>query len=98
MMNHPQREREREQLLISGEFTDDERSSKMGLESRPFYGRGAVSIGVPGVQQKSYRFTRWARTYDKAFNLDDTSHFIGILKQKGLFSGFRVGGNGRVAN
>ncbi|CAI2201090.1 13114_t:CDS:2, partial [Funneliformis geosporum] len=56
-----------------------------------------VSFGVPGVKQKSYRFTRAFRTMDKAFDLDDTSHFIGILKKKGLFGGFRVLGNGRVA-
>ncbi|CAI2199587.1 3661_t:CDS:2, partial [Funneliformis geosporum] len=60
---------------------------------RDAIGNKEIQIGVPGVKQKSYRFTRFMRTYDKAFDLDDTSHFIGILKKKGLFGGFKVLGN-----
>ncbi|CAG8511211.1 7133_t:CDS:10 [Ambispora gerdemannii] len=39
--------------------------------------------------QRTMKFTRWMQTYDKAFDLDDTSHLIGKLKEKGLFGGFK---------
>jgi len=38
------------------------------------------------------------RTYDKAFDLDYTGHFIGKLKEKKLFGGFKAMGNGKIAN
>jgi hypothetical protein len=37
------------------------------------------------------------RTNDKAYDLDDESHLIGKLKQRGLLGSFKVFGNGRIA-
>jgi hypothetical protein len=45
-----------------------------------------VQFGVPGVKQKSYRLTSLFRNVKNAYDLEDTNHFIGILRNKGLMS------------
>lgn len=75
-------------LLITGKRTDDKRRDKMGWTSWNFSKGGEIFIGVPGVKQESYRITRNFRGQGVAYDLDDTEHFIGKLKEKGLLGGF----------
>lgn len=93
---------EETKLLITGKQEEDVRSKKLGFNYWPFRRSGAqkggIQFGIPGVRQKSMMFTRWMRTYDKAFDLDYTGHFIGKLKEKKLFGGFKAMGNGKIAN
>jgi hypothetical protein len=84
---------EKEQLLITGKRADDPRADKYNWTSWPWKGNESgksiyipVRFGVPRVEQKSYRFTRKFRNQKNAYDLESTSHFIGILRDKKLMT------------
>ncbi|CAG8442372.1 3954_t:CDS:2 [Ambispora leptoticha] len=71
-----------EDKKIKDDALEDEQKKDRLLIS----GARDVKIGVPGVKQKSYRFTRMFRNQANAYDLNDTNHFIGVLRDKGVMS------------
>jgi hypothetical protein len=73
-------------FLINGRRVDDLRAEKLGWNFWP-WGDGlgrTIFFGVPGVKQESNAIIRNIRNQANAYNLDDTSHFIGKLRERGV--------------
>ncbi|WNE40443.1 MAG: hypothetical protein GBAus27B_000510 [Mycoplasmataceae bacterium] len=74
-------------LLITGKREEDKRASELGWSSWPWFDEDrSIEFGVPNVKQKSNAIARNFRNQANAYDLDDTNHFIGILRDRGVMS------------
>ncbi|KLL04698.1 MAG: hypothetical protein MRERV_14c045 [Mycoplasmataceae bacterium RV_VA103A] len=83
-------EGEDKNLLLRGKRKEDIRADQLGWTAWPWRKDKKIPMGVPGVVQKSWRFTRFLRSQHNAYDLKDKSHFIGILYDKYLIQDFQA--------